>query len=112
MYPFEKQNLVPYRFLALVGLVAFVCAVGVGILLRRPTGLWLAAMVITAYILNVRAFFAWHPEPTAKRQFATLFLVLVVYGLLVAVSVDVLLAKYHSIRDECPNWMFVSRQCG
>ena len=112
MYPFEKQNLVPYRSLALGGLALFVCAVGFGILFRRPTGLWLASTVAVASISVVMAFFAWHHEPTAKRQFATLFLALVVYGIVGAVSVDVLLAKYHAIRGECPDWMFVSGRCG
>lgn len=71
MFPYEKQNLVNYRFLLGWTAVLFVVCVVTGVLMHKYVGWAFAVMQGYAALETARALFSWHPEPTAKRQLAT-----------------------------------------
>ena len=111
MYPYEKQNLVPYRWLVGAALILFVSAVGLGILFRKPLGVWLFLIVLLSCVPIVRGLLSWNSEPTAKRQFGTALAVSLLYAVVCLFTVDPLIAKYHLMRGECPIWMDFSGRC-
>lgn len=111
-YPYEKQNLVPYRDLLGVLILAVLLAVAFGILFKRPAGHWFAALtLLTACGGPLRTAFFPHSEPTARRQYLTAFLLMLVVAVLGFFGIDALLIGYHSMRGECPIWMDFSGYC-
>lgn len=71
MFPYEKQNLIHYRFVLGWTAVLFIFCVVVGVLIRNQVGWAFAAMQAFAMLPLARGLFDWSPEPTAKRQFVT-----------------------------------------
>lgn len=71
MLPYEKQNLIHYRFVLGWTAALFVICVVVGVLIRIHVGWAFAAMQAFAMFTLARGLFDWSPEPTAKRQFVT-----------------------------------------
>ena len=92
MYPYQKQNLIAYR--KLLPLTAWGClaSIIVGMLIGRPTGLLFAVSVLICAVAGPGLlFFRWNSEPTARRQFATGFIALVMIAVGGAVVVDTVL---------------------
>lgn len=112
MFPYEKQNLVPYRDMLIAMSVGFVGFLLGGVLFQKPTG---AAFLLTLLFSAVwgpgRALFGWQAEPTAKRQLGAAIVVMIIVGILGTMAIDSLLALYHLSRDECPAWLDVSGRC-
>jgi len=81
MFPHDKQNFVDYRFLFWFSAILFILSVGIGVLWRLSSGWVFAAFQGYAALEAGIAMFRWYPEPTAKRQFATLVVVLAVIGI-------------------------------
>ncbi|WP_291833630.1 hypothetical protein [Brevundimonas sp.] len=98
MYPYEKQNLVPYRFLLVGSGLLFAVCVVLGIITDSAYGLiFIVVHVFLAFPL-ARNFFQWSPEPTAKRQYAVAFVVMIVIGLAGGFGVDAATDQYHLAR--------------
>ena len=112
MYPHEKQNLVSYRAMASAGVFLFAFAIVAGVLFHRFLGLWLAGLTLVCAIPILMAFFRWNSEPTARRQYGELLVLMLAYGFIAAYGVDVLTLKYYSWRGECPSWLWVRFYCG
>lgn len=112
MYPYAKENLVPYRDFLLGGSVSFALCVLFGIVNHRPMGLFFALIGIIAAVVGPgRALFRWHSEPTAKRQYTTLLIIMVVVAVLGGFATDALIARYHLASGECPIWLDFADRC-
>ncbi|WP_417229447.1 hypothetical protein [Brevundimonas sp.] len=111
MFPYEKQNLVPYRWLLGLWIFAVLSFSGLGILFQKHTGLVFIVVAVGCACVFLRAAFAWHSEPTAKRQFVTGGLVMLVFAVAGAMAIEALLIGYHLHRDECLIWMDFSGLC-
>lgn len=112
MYAHQKQNLVPYKGVLIALAVGFVGFLIGGILFQKPTGILFALTVLfSAAVGPGRALFTWQPEPTAKRQFGTALVAMIVIGVVGAIAADSLLSAYHRNRGECPAWLHSANLC-
>lgn len=111
LYPYGKQNLIPYRLLSVCAVLVFLVSLAFGILQQRPTGLGFMIMVGFFGVVLVRGLFSWNSEPTARRQYATALVLTVLYGMLGGFALDATLIRYHLWRGECPVWMDFSGRC-
>lgn len=107
----KKINLVDYKLISILGIILFASSILFGILFRRPMSLFFLVVVIFACVEPVRALFRPYPEPTARRQFATLLIIMAIVAVLGAISVDKVIAAYHLLRGECPVWLEFSGRC-
>lgn len=112
MYHYQKQNLVPYKGVLIALSVGFVGFLIAGILLHKPTGILFAVTVLfSAAVGPGRALFTWQPEPTARRQFGTALVAMILVGAVGAIAADSLLSAYHRDRGECPAWLHSANRC-
>ncbi|SFS91470.1 hypothetical protein [Brevundimonas viscosa] len=112
VYPYAKENLVPYRSFLSGGFFAFVFWVVFGIITRQSAGLLFGLTGLMAAVVGPgRALFRWHSEPTAKRQYATLLIIMVVVAVLGGFVTDEVIARYHLAKGECPIWLDFADRC-
>lgn len=107
----RKINLVDYKSFSILGIILFLSSILLGIIFRRPMSLFFLIIVVFVFMEAVRALFRPYPEPTARRQFATLLIIMAVVAVLGAISVDKVIAAYHLFRGECPVWLEFSGRC-
>lgn len=112
MYPYKKENLIPYKEIFVGAAVMFVAFFLAAIYTKKPLGLNFGfGFLVLAVVGPGGALFRWHSEPTAKRQLVTAIVVLVVVGVLGAIALDFVAELYHLGRGECPVYLDFSGRC-